>query len=258
MSMGESEMLMGEEVKGMGESRLSNNEAILYQTYATKKEEIGFSEQAGAESYAEAERILTEIRRKGVSIDSIDWSAIKTDEGFGVFANSLKETLAASGYDTTPIHEQIRKLQVAHDGSAFQRNVLSLLSAALLVVSVTAEAGGRIEVSPDGSRIIGTITQPLGSMAPDNLMENREVHNHSQMVSGWELSLFQKVAPEYGVTITVLKKAGETYSHYEGSMNVLSTGKVKDGQAYVNISSPKRDLTDFFEAVNRLKTEEGI
>lgn len=59
------------------DEKLSENEALLYQDYATKKEGVGFSEKADAESYAEADALITKIREAHLDWLDIDWDDLQ-------------------------------------------------------------------------------------------------------------------------------------------------------------------------------------
>lgn len=58
------------------EERLSQEEAILYQVYATEIEGKGINEQASEESYAEAEKLLARLKEKNFDWLKIDWNQI--------------------------------------------------------------------------------------------------------------------------------------------------------------------------------------
>ena len=58
------------------DERLSNDEALLYQEYATKIEGREFSEQADKESYKEAENLIEKLRGSGLDWVGIEWDKI--------------------------------------------------------------------------------------------------------------------------------------------------------------------------------------
>lgn len=63
--------------KGFGsrEQQLSNDEALAFQDYATKKDGIEFSKKADENSYLEAERLLEKLKDK-----KFDWLDIQWDK----------------------------------------------------------------------------------------------------------------------------------------------------------------------------------
>lgn len=65
------------EPKPLGNSeRLKEEEALLYQQYATDIEEKGFSEQASPEAYLEAEKLLRQFQDPKFSWLGVDWEKV--------------------------------------------------------------------------------------------------------------------------------------------------------------------------------------
>ena len=56
--------------------KMSAGEAIAYQQYATEKQGIPFGEQADFQSYAEAQKMIEEIRTRGLDLEEVDFSVL--------------------------------------------------------------------------------------------------------------------------------------------------------------------------------------
>lgn len=82
--------------------------------------------------------------------------------------------------------------------------------------------------------------------------------------SNGDVSIFQKLAPQFGFKVTVLKREGETYTtdprpdDHTGEERT-HTGTVPEGNSYIRVSSTnpaKRDAGDLWRAVNAEKASQ--
>lgn len=62
--------------------RLGKEEALLYQSYATEKEGVDFSEQADEQSYAEADLLIKELQSRGFDFDGMDYNALNLRDAY--------------------------------------------------------------------------------------------------------------------------------------------------------------------------------
>lgn len=68
-----------EQAQNPVEDKLTKEQALLYQEYATKSEGKKFSERAGKEAYKEAEELLAKLKDKKFDFLGIDWGKIDFD-----------------------------------------------------------------------------------------------------------------------------------------------------------------------------------
>lgn len=90
---------------------------------------------------------------------------------------------------------------------------------------------------------------------------SQEFHNHNQLTANDEVAIMKKVGPNFGVTIQVLCKEGDAYGHeyieymrkslWSRKLKPKSkfTDRVPKGKSFINISSKKPDLGNFWNAV---------
>ena len=95
------------------EGQLSEDEALLTQQYATQQEEAGFSEKASPETYAEAQKIIEQLRQDKFDWVGIDWDNIdlRNVGGSNIEArlNAALQAVLESGGSKEDLNEGVRK-----------------------------------------------------------------------------------------------------------------------------------------------------
>lgn len=133
--------------------RLSKDEALAYQDYATSKEGAAFSEQAKDESYAEAEMFLEELQGKGIDLGKIDFK--KIDLADLLVQDEISERLSKAILEYTKGKERegiLKKINEAMEKTGIKR-VVALAVTLSILLSVagvkSAEAGGQFMSKKD-------------------------------------------------------------------------------------------------------------
>ncbi len=89
-----------------------------------------------------------------------------------------------------------------------------------------------------------------------------EGHEDRRMVTNEDLRLIEKLAPEFGITVTTLAKEGEPYQRrYLDALSTakLEKGEIKKGESYIRLDNPREPewmdgLENAIKAVKSIKT----
>lgn len=85
--------------------RLNENEAFLAQEIASKKERIGFNEQASEVSYRFAEELMGELKESGMSLDGLNWGLVRDATSPEEIESVIKDYAETKGVDMLKVDE---------------------------------------------------------------------------------------------------------------------------------------------------------
>lgn len=120
------------------DKRFSQEEALVYQDYATKKEGAAFSEKAGESSYEEAEKLIEYLRSKNFDWIGIDWD--KVDFRNAQERATVEKRLDAALRELIGIEDPDGKSGISSYLRSMKGVILPFVLAASLIAGKTAES----------------------------------------------------------------------------------------------------------------------
>jgi len=112
------------------------------------------------------------------------------------------------------------------------------------------------------------MAESKGESTPPKVIYSKEGHLGSSkdqgrlvetLLSNGNIPILQKLGHQFGVTISILQKEGEIYTHNDRDDHgkpTTHTGSVPKDYSYIALVSQKGDMRDFWNAVNTEKTDQ--
>ena len=124
-----------------GEEKMNADEAYAYQQYATEKQGVPFNEQADTQSYVEAQKMIDEVRARGLGLEGIDFLALNLRDAGQEQDLENKLESAVAGLSLKSENPGVMERINAAMGKIGMGKIAALLSLFSTLSAEVAEAG---------------------------------------------------------------------------------------------------------------------